>query len=102
MGPFLAVNCAAVPETLLKRELFGHERGAFTGADRLRIGRFEQAHGGTLFLDDMGDLAPATHAVPGQAPIWRRRASAIFRLQTSIAVASVPSMSRRALGSVPE
>ena len=60
--PFIAVNCAAIPETLLESELFGHERGAFTGADARRIGRFEQAHGGTLFLDEIGDLSPSTQA----------------------------------------
>ena len=57
-GPFLAVNCAAIPETLLESELFGHERGAFTGADRKHIGKFEQCNGGTLFLDEIGDMAP--------------------------------------------
>ena len=60
--PFIAVNCAAIPETLLESELFGHERGAFTGAHSRRIGRFEQAHGGTLFLDEVGDLSANTQA----------------------------------------
>jgi len=60
--PFIAVNCAAIPETLLESELFGHERGAFTGAQARRIGRFEQASGGTIFLDEIGDLSPGTQA----------------------------------------
>ena len=58
--PFLAVNCAAIPEQLLESELFGHERGAFTGATLQRIGKFEQCNHGTLFLDEIGDMTPAT------------------------------------------
>ena len=61
-APFLAINCAAIPETLLESELFGHERGSFTGADRKRVGKFEQCHTGTLFLDEIGDMAPPTQA----------------------------------------
>jgi DNA-binding NtrC family response regulator len=59
---FIAVNCAALPETLIESELFGYERGAFTGAAQQRRGKFEQAHGGTLFLDEIGDMNPVTQA----------------------------------------
>ena len=58
--PFLAVNCAAIPEQLLESELFGHERGAFTGATNQRIGKFEQCNHGSIFLDEIGDMTPAT------------------------------------------
>ncbi len=61
-GPFLALNCAALPETMIDAELFGHVRGAFTGASRARPGLFEAAHGGTLLLDEVGELSPATQA----------------------------------------
>ena len=56
--PFVSLHCAAIPETLLEAELFGHEKGAFTGADKRRVGRFEQAIGGTLFLDEIGEISP--------------------------------------------
>lgn len=65
-GPFLAVNCAALPDNLLESELFGHEKGAFTGAESRRIGKFEQCNGGTLFLDEIGDMA-----LPVQAKVLR-------------------------------
>src|SRR5438067_1422163 len=58
--PFIAVNCAAIPDTLLESELFGHEKGAFTGAAERRLGRFELADAGTLFLDEIGELTPST------------------------------------------
>jgi DNA-binding NtrC family response regulator len=61
-GPFVALNCAAIPEALIENELFGHEKGAFTGASSRQAGRFEQAAGGTLLLDEIGELPPAAQA----------------------------------------
>ena len=60
--PFVAVNCAAIPETLIESELFGHERGAFSGATQMKRGQFEQANGGTLFLDEIGDMSLSTQS----------------------------------------
>ena len=65
-GPFITVNCAAIPSELLESELFGHEKGSFTGADKLRKGRFEQSSGGSLFLDEIGDMP-----LPLQAKLLR-------------------------------
>ena len=61
-GPFIEVNCAAMPDTLIESELFGHEKGAFTGAHQRRRGKFEEAHGGTIFLDEIGELSPMAQA----------------------------------------
>ncbi|MDK2973118.1 MAG: hypothetical protein PWP23_2873 [Candidatus Sumerlaeota bacterium] len=72
-GPFVALNCAAIPDTLLESELFGHERGSFTGATEAKKGRFEMAHGGTLFLDEIGEMA-----LPLQAKVLRALESQTF------------------------
>jgi two-component system nitrogen regulation response regulator GlnG len=80
--PFLALNSAAIPESLLESELFGHEKGAFTGASGKRIGKFEQCHGGTLFLDEIGDMPPGS-----QAKILR-----VLQEQVFEAVGSNPSI----------
>ncbi len=71
--PYLAINCAAIPEQLLESELFGHEKGAFTGAANQRIGKFEQCHGGTIFLDEIGDMS-----LPTQTKILRVLQSGTF------------------------
>ena len=61
-APFVAVDCGAIPENLLESELFGHEKGSFTGADRQKLGKFEMAHGGTLFMDEIGNMPAGSQA----------------------------------------
>ncbi|MGH9837951.1 MAG: sigma-54 interaction domain-containing protein, partial [Blastocatellia bacterium] len=96
-GPFIAVNCGALPESLVESELFGHERGAFTGADRLRKGRFELAHAGTLFLDEAGELTP-----PAQVKLLRalqeRRFERVGGAQTVTVDVRVIAATNRDLG----
>jgi two-component system, NtrC family, response regulator len=97
-GPFVAVNCAAIPDTLLESELFGHERGAFTGALTRRIGRFEQAAGGTVFLDEIGDLSPATQVkllrVLQERTVERLGGQGLIRLDVRVIAATHRSLER--------
>jgi transcriptional regulator with PAS, ATPase and Fis domain len=87
-GPFVSVNCSAFAETLLESELFGHERGAFTGADRTRKGRFELADGGTLFLDEITEMSPAAQAKILRAVEYREfeRVGGEKTLQTNVRI----------------
>jgi DNA-binding NtrC family response regulator len=91
-GPLVKVNCAAIPETLLESELFGHERGAFTGAVGQRIGRFETAKGGTIFLDEIGDMSPPLQAkllrVTQEGTFNRVGSSAVLRSDARILAAT--------------
>jgi DNA-binding NtrC family response regulator len=98
-GPFLAINCAAIPDTLLESELFGHERGAFTGADRRRVGKFEQCSGGTLFLDEVGDMPLTTQGkvlrlLQGQA---FERVGGIETIQTDVRLIAATNRDLEAL-----
>jgi DNA-binding NtrC family response regulator len=94
----VTVNCAALTETLLESELFGHEKGAFTGAHKYRTGRFEQAHGGSLFLDEVGDMSPATQAKVLRAiedkEVQRVGGSRIIRVDTRILAATNVELER--------
>jgi two-component system, NtrC family, response regulator PilR len=97
--PFIAINCAAVTETLLESELFGHERGAFTGADRARAGLFEAAHQGTVFLDEVAEMSPAAQAkllrVLADGEIQRVGSSATRRVDVRVLAATHRNLSDR-------
>jgi DNA-binding NtrC family response regulator len=97
-GPFVAVNCAAIPDTLIESELFGHERGAFTGATERRIGKFEAADRGTLFLDEIGDLSPPVQAkllrVLEQRTIERLGSTAPLRVDVRVICATNRDLER--------
>jgi two-component system response regulator AtoC len=97
-GPYVKVNCAAVPADLLESELFGHERGAFTGAHKLKIGKFEAAHNGTIFLDEIGDLHPALQAkllhVLQDGDVSRVGGKSTFKVNTRVLAATNQDLER--------
>jgi len=102
--PFIAINCAAVTETLLESELFGHERGAFTGADRARAGLFEAAHQGTVFLDEVAEMSPAAQAkllrVLADGEIQRVGSSSTRRVDVRVLAATYRNLSDRLIQDV--
>jgi DNA-binding NtrC family response regulator len=91
-APFIAVNCASLPESLIEAELFGYERGAFTGAQKAHRGKFEQAHAGTIFLDEIGDMPPSLQArllrVLQDRTITRLGAEAVIKLDVRVILAT--------------
>jgi len=98
-GPFIALNTSAIPAELLESELFGHEKGAFTGADRQRIGRFEQADGGTLFLDEIGDMAAGLQTrllrVLAEGEFFRVGGQKPIRVDTRVVAATNQDLARK-------
>src|SRR5258707_2975194 len=90
--PFVAVNCAALPESILESELFGHEKGAFTGATGVKRGLFEEANGGTLFLDEIGEISPKMQVqllrVLQEGEIRRVGASDVIKVDVPVVAAS--------------